>query len=724
MDYAEFIEGKSYAVEFDGIKNPSFKDCLFDYQKAVCEWALAKGRCAIFAGTGLGKTLMELSWADNIPGKTLILAPLAVSHQIKREAKKFGFCLDKITVTNYEKLEHVDVSEFSGVVLDESSILKSFNGKTRDALIDAFSNTPYRLAATATPAPNDFMELGNHSQFLGVMAYHEMLATFFVHDGGDTQKWRLKGHAKKDFWKWMAGWSVMFNSPNDLGFDGSRHILPPLIESNIVVDVDEAAPCGETLFRFEANTLQDRIAERRNSVNERCAEVVKRVNESSDNWIIWCNLNSESDLLEKLIPDAVQVKGSDKDTVKEKRLNDFSEGKTRVLVTKPSICGFGMNWQHCHNMAFVGLNDSWEQVYQAIRRCWRFGQKKQVNVLYVSSKLEGSVIKNLQRKNDQAQEMMHAMIGEMKDFTKQELTHTGKQTEAYKTMKTERTNFTAYLGDCVDVISGLPDGSVDYSIYSPPFASLYTYSNSERDMGNAKTHSEFYQHYSFLVEQLYRVLRPGRLLSFHCMNLPTSKAKDGFIGIRDFRGELIRIHEKAGFIFHSEVVIWKDPVTAMQRTKALGLLHKTIRKDSSMSRQGIPDYLVTMRRQGENDKPISHTAEEFPVALWQKYASPVWMDINPSDTLQYKSAREHDDERHICPLQLEVIRRAMDLWTAEGDTVLSPFMGIGSEGYVAIEKGRKFIGTELKESYYNQAVKNLESATTSSPLLDFMQASA
>lgn len=270
--------------------------------------------------------------------------------------------------------------------------------------------------------------------------------------------------------------------------------------------------------------------------------------------------------------------------------------------------------------------------------------------------------------------------------------------------------FSAMNGDCIEVVRGIPADSIHYTVFSPPFASLYTYSNSERDMGNCATHAEFHEHFAFLVADLFRVTKPGRLLSFHCMNLPTSKARDGYIGITDFRGELIRTFVNAGWIFHSEVVIWKDPVTAMQRTKALGLLHKQIKKDSCMSRQGIPDFLVTMRKPGANDQPVSHTAEEFPVGLWQRYASPVWMDINPSDTLQRESAREDKDERHVCPLQLEVIRRALKLWSNPGDTVLSPFMGIGSEGYVALQEGRRFVGAELKASYYKQAVANLRTA--------------
>lgn len=270
--------------------------------------------------------------------------------------------------------------------------------------------------------------------------------------------------------------------------------------------------------------------------------------------------------------------------------------------------------------------------------------------------------------------------------------------------------FSLYNGDSVEVLKGIPDNSIHYSIFSPPFASLYTYSNSDRDMGNSKTDDEFYEHFTFLVKELYRVTMPGRLLSFHCMNLPTSKVRDGVIGIKDFRGLLIRIFTDAGWIYHSEVCIWKNPVTAMQRTKALGLLWKQLKKDSAMSRQGIPDFIVTMRKPGNNPERVTHTDESFPCNVWQKYASPVWMDINQSDTLQRKSAREDKDEKHICPLQLEVIKRCIELWSNPNDIVLDPFAGIGSTPYVALRMGRRGLGIELKESYYNQAVKNCNEA--------------
>ena len=271
--------------------------------------------------------------------------------------------------------------------------------------------------------------------------------------------------------------------------------------------------------------------------------------------------------------------------------------------------------------------------------------------------------------------------------------------------------YAIYNGDSCEILPGIPSNSVHFEIYSPPFASLYTYSNSERDLGNCKSDSEFFEHFEFIIKELYRVLMPGRIMAVHCMNLPTSKERDGYIGIKDFRGDLIRAFQKAGFIYHSEVCIWKDPVIAMQRTKALGLLHKQLKKDSCMSRQGIPDYLVAMRKPGENPERVEHTNESFPVSIWQRYASPIWTDINPSDTLQASSAREEKDEKHVCPLQLTVIRRALNLWSNPGDTVLSPFMGIGSEGVVALQNGRRFVGVELKPSYYEQSVKNCAAVT-------------
>ncbi len=471
---------------------------------------------------------------------------------------------------------------------------------------------------------------------------------------------------------------------------------------------------GPFLFPMPANTLQERVIARRESIEDRvkaCAQLISDIGGTYP-WIIWTHLNDESTMLSRLIEGAVQVTGSDGIEKKIRTLEAFSNGEVSVLVTKPSICGFGMNWQHCHQMAFVGLSDSWEQFYQAIRRCWRFGQEKPVDVYLFSAETEGNTLANIKRKEEDAKRMTEEMVLHVQDFVKAEVSGLCRKDDDYKTEKVQGEGYQLYLGDCVDAMKSMESDSIHYSIFSPPFASLYTYSDSERDMGNCKTHSEFYDHFQFCLSQLYRLLMPGRVLSFHCMNLPTSKTHQGYIGIIDFRGNLIKMFEDVGFIYHSEVCIWKDPVIAMQRTKALGLLHKQLKKDSCMSRQGIADYLVTMRKPGENPERVEHTDESFPVSIWQRYASPIWIDINPSDTLQHRSAREHKDEKHICPLQLTIIQRALELWTNPKDIVLSPFAGIGSEGYVAIKNNRKFIGAELKESYFNQAKLNLDMAVT------------
>lgn len=718
MNYDDFLKNKLINTPASGLDEiPVLNKFLFPFQRDIVEWALRRGRAAIFADCGMGKTIMQLEWADKIPGQVLILAPLAVTNQTVDEGKRFGIDVNyarnmadakgKITITNYEMLEHFEPSEFNGIVLDESSILKSYTGKFRNHIISSFGKTPYRLACTATPAPNDFMELGNHSEFLGVMNRTEMLAMFFIHDGGETQKWRLKGHGQKEYWKWICSWAFMIKNPSDLGYEQDGFTLPELSLHQHIVDGGIAEGY---LFPLPAATLQERISARRNSVSERSAQIANIINGSNDTWLIWCNLNKEADEIEKNIDGAVQIKGSDDLEFKKNTMLNFAAGKIRILATKPSIAGFGMNWQVCHKVAFLGLSDSYEQFYQAIRRCWRFGQKYPVDCYIVISSQEGAVLENIKRKEKDAEKMGKMMIENMKDIEMENIKGTKRDEAVYAVAVESGEGWEMKLGDCVETLKDIHDDSIHYSIFSPPFASLYTYSNSERDMGNSKDHKEFFEHFKFMIAELYRVIMPGRLVSFHCMNLPTSKSNHGHIGIRDFRGDLIRAFEKEGFYYHSEVCIWKDPVTAMQRTKALGLLHKQIKKDACMSRQGIPDYLVTMRKPGENPERVTNSNETFPVSIWQQYASPIWMDINPSDTLQFRSARENNDERHICPLQLEVIKRAIRLWTNEANTILSPFAGIGSEGYVSVKMERKFIGIELKKSYFDVAVKNLKCA--------------
>lgn len=435
-DYLAFIARKALNDPPTGLADiPDLPDALFPHQRDIVRWALRRGRAAIFAQTGLGKSFMELAWGKAIHeatgGNVLLLTPLAVAGQMVREAGKFGLaakqCADQsevepgVTVTNYGKLHHFDLSQFVGVILDESSILKAFDGKTRSMLIERCAQVPYRLCATATPAPNDFMELGNHAEFLGVMSLSGMQATFFTHDGGDTSKWRLKGYAEEDFWRWMCSWSVLLRRPSDLGYDDGAYALPELVTLEHLVDVEGPA----------AKTLSERLKARRESIAERVARAVE-LTPAEGPFMWWCNLNDEADALVAAIPGAVQVSGSDKEDEKERKIRAFSAGEIRVLITKPSVCGFGMNWQHCADTGFVGLNDSFEQVYQAVRRFWRFGQTRPVTVHFVAASTEGAVLENLKRKEADAERMGAAMVAQMADLSSDIIHGAARETDEYK----------------------------------------------------------------------------------------------------------------------------------------------------------------------------------------------------------------------------------------------------------------------------------------------------
>ena len=724
MDYSEFIASKKRKETATGHSPAELNEHLFDFQNAIVTWAVRRGRAAIFADTGLGKTLMQLSWADEVASHTngivLVLAPLAVSEQTIEQGSMFGIEVNRVPagstpttpgvwITNYERMDSIDFSELHGLVLDESSILKSHDGKTRQAIINAAQMVPYRLSCTATPSPNDFEELGNQCEFLGVMSRTEMLATYFVNDTGDTGTWRLKGWGASKFWEWMGSWAVVLRNPSDLGFPGERYILPTMHYHEHVVETNAI---GDELFSRPAQTMLERRKAQRDSIEARCKALSDVVNaDINEPWLIWCHLNDEAELLTQMIPGAVNVQGSDSPETKAKNLMGFAHGDVKVLISKPKIAGFGMNWQHCARMAFVGLDDSFEKFYQAVRRCYRFGQKREVHVHIFTAENEGQILANIKRKETQHHQMSENMIEHMKDIMNTELKGQEKITEEYREDVYKTNKASIHLSDCVKLSQSLPDNSIDYSVFSPPFADLFVYSNSDHDMGNCRNDAEFIQQLKFLISELFRTIKPGRNVSFHCMNLPTTKMRQGFIGLRDFRGDLIRAFQDAGFIYHSEVCIWKDPVVAMQRTKALGLLHKTIRENASMSRMGLPDYVVTMRKPGDAEVRVTH-GDDLPVHMWQKYASPIWDDIDQGRTLNRLPARDENDEKHMCPLQLDVIERCIHLWTNKDDLIFSPFTGIGSEGYCAVRMGRRFIGSELKPQYWELACKNIDDAET------------
>lgn len=448
MTYAEFLQSKHRKVVSSGFEKPreNMNQHMFDWQKDIAYWALKKGRAALFEDCGLGKTLQQLEWAQSVCDYTerpvLIVAPLAVAEQTRHEGEKFGYqvsvcrtqndVLDGINITNYEMLSHFDASKFTGVVLDESSILKNYTSKTRTQIIEMFRDTPYKLSCTATPSPNDYMELGNQAEFLGVMSRTEMLATYFIHDGSNTSKWRLKGHAEDRFWSWVAEWAVVLTSPADLGYSGEGYNLPQLNTVEHLVEPGTKAMDGNlTLFTKTAQTLSERREARRNSLDERCEEAAEIVKTDAGQWLVWCDLNDESSKLKSLIPGAVEIRGSDTPQDKADRLRGFTDGSIRVLVTKPSIAGFGLNWQGCHNMIFVGLSDSYEMMYQAIRRCYRFGQANTVNVHIVTSTAEGAVRENIERKERQRADMTAEMVRHTKEILRKEIRGTTRDVIEY-----------------------------------------------------------------------------------------------------------------------------------------------------------------------------------------------------------------------------------------------------------------------------------------------------
>lgn len=716
--YIDFLEKKKKNRIESGFDANEMNSSLFPFQEYCVKRALKAGKFALFEDCGLGKTLQQLEWAKQVSEYTnkpvIILAPLGVVHQTIQEGVKFryevheigitGFDADLesgIYITNYDNLDNIDTGLFSGVVLDESSILKNFDGKTKQKIIDDFMNTPYKLACTATPSPNDVMELCNHAEFLNVMSRNEMLAMYFVHDGGNTSSWRLKGHAVQSFWDFVSTWAVMLCSPSDIGFDGSDYILPKL---NIIEEyVETEKRDNGMLFNDVAVSATTYHSELRNTVNERLAKVAEIANSSNESFIIWIGHDDEGKLLRSMIPDAVEVKGSDDKKYKKEKLLGFGKGEFRVLVTKLKIAQFGLNYQNCHNQIFASLDFSFESTYQGIRRSYRFGQENDVNIYLIATDTMQNVRKSFDEKQAQFNNMQIAMSKATNRNIKKQLKLTKMEvSKSYISDKCE-----IHLGDSVQLIKNIPDESIGFSIFSPPFAELYTYSDKLEDMGNSKDYKEFFFAFNFLVKDLFRIMWSGRNVAVHCMDLPIQKGKEGYIGLRDFSGMILQAFEEAGFIYHTRVTIWKNPVTEMQRTKSLGLLHKQVKKDAAMSRVGIPDYLLVFRKPGEHAHPVKC---DISVDTWQQYASPVWMDINYSNTLNGTKARGENDEKHICPLQLDTIKRAITLWSNEGDKVYTPFLGIGSEVYQSILLNRFGIGSELKESYFNEAIKNCKLA--------------
>lgn len=720
MDYFEFLETKKVTVKKSGfdIEESDLNPKLFDFQRFCVRKMLKNGKGAIFAGCGNGKTLMQLEWAlkvaDHENRPVLILAPLSVSRQTIAEGERFGYTVKlyrdmdddtQIAITNYEQIENIDIGKFVGIVLDESSILKNFTGHYRRLLTERFKRTPYKLCCSATPSPNDLNEIGNHSEFLDVLDAQDMRSKWFVRDEG-MNNYRLKGHAKADFYGWIASWAIMFENPADIGFvkTGKLFKLPKL---NYYEHVVEVAPQQGQLFATGIVNATNFNAELRNTMDERLRVVAKLAEDTDGQVLIWVKQNKEGEELRKLLPEAVEVKGSDSDDHKERALLDFADGKIRILISKAKICGYGMNFQSCGTQIFAAPDFSFEDFYQQVRRSYRFGRKGDVNIhLVITDTMSNTrdIILKKQKAFEEMQQEINANINERKYGLLNDYDYREYRDDKVFLMK----------GDTTIEIKRIPDNSVDLIIYSPPFSSLFTYSNYIHDMGNNETHEDFFKQYAFLLRELYRILKPGRLMCCHTKDLGVYKNSSGYTGMYDFTGDHTRHVLEADFKLHSKVTIWTDPVLEMQRTKTQRLLYKQVTSDSSKTGIGMAEYITIFKKWEGDEKdwePITALDKQnFPLETWQRWASPVWMDIKRTDVLNSNEGTAMGDEKHICPLQLGVIERLVHLWSNPGEVVFTPFLGIGSEIYEAVKADRRGIGCELKDSYFDVAVKNIKKA--------------
>ena len=750
LEYCEFLKTKEHKVTDKGIiiNRDAIHPKLFEWQKDIVQWAIKKGRCAVFLDTGLGKTFIQLQFARLLNEQTLIIAPLSVARQTVREAQKVDMDIqyvrnqsevqgnNKIWITNYEMIDHFIPDRFGCVVCDESSILKGLSSKTRIKLIEMFQNTKFRLCCTATPAPNDHIELGYHAEFLGICKMAEMLATFFINankehtfvfenivyrkkgSNKNGTEWRLKHHAETPFFKWLSSWAITMTKPSDLGYDDNGFVLPELEVTPIFISGDYKPT--DQLFFTHLHGISDRTKVRSGTLDTKLAKLKELVETDKGQWIVWCGLDSESKEATKILSDcAKEVKGADDIEYKVQTIQDFQDGLFKTLVTKGKICGYGLNLQNSHNAVFLGINDSWELFYQSIRRQWRYGQKYPVNIYVLMHEVEAEIWQNIQRKEAMAKRLKSALIEQIRDYEKEELGMKSKVELNYKEDTVKGENWTAMLGDSCERLKEIPDNSIDLSVYSPPFADLFTYTSSERDLGNSRDWGEFFGHYKFIIREILRVTKQGRLTCVHTSDIPAMAQKDGYIGIRDFPGEVIRAYIKEGWVFVGRAFIPKNPQAQAIRTHSSALLFVSLRRDSSDSRPALIDQILLFKKDGENEVPILPVKNgEIDNETWIKWANGIWDGISESDTLQFTKARGTEDEKHICPLQLGTIERCIKLYSNPKETILSPFMGIGSECYQAIKFGRKAIGIELKPEYFKIGVDNLKRAEAESNMQD------
>jgi len=778
--YSEFLKDKQIIFRSSGFKveDNQLWSGLFPHQRALTKYALRKGKAAIFAAVGLGKTAMEALWSKSVCEYTnkpvLILAPLYITYQtIKMIKDLMDYDIqyiyspkeateNRVYITNYERLHNFilpNPHEFwGGIAADESSIFKGENSETFKIALKVSRCVAYKSCYSATPNPNSLEELGKQSEWLEIMSKEDMKATFFTFDrnsridrGGKADEWGIRPHAQEKFYRWLASWAMALNRPSDLGFSDDGYILPPYTEHLITVP-SGYIPDGQ-LFFTGLKGITDRSKVRHKTLSVRCAEAAKMINNSSDQWLVWCELNDEADTMHDLIEDSVNVQGSDSLEKKIDGIRRFVNGEVRVLISKTKICGLGSNFQNCHKVAWVGLSDSFEKFRQGNGRVHRFNQEFNVDVYVFISEEEIEIYENVKRKETQAIIMTDKLIENADQYQREELDREMSGDFEYMTDQFEGKDYRIMLGDSIERIAEVQDNSIHLSIYSPPFGELFVYSPTERDLGNSASNQIFFEHYGYLVEQLLRITKPGRKTAVHVADIHARKGKDGFMGLKDFSGDVIRLYISKGWDYWGRIPIAKNPQSTAIRLKAHELMFATMKRDSNRLMPVQPDYFLIFSKgapsdnknpvlpletgemdeddwivragQNWNDPRFSRLDElsedEFLEVMRSVYhkakedlSGKIWRDIHETDVLQYtRKGREklnEDDTKHICPLQLEPVEWLIKLWTSPGETIFTPFMGIGTEVYQAVKFGRKGIGIELKPEYFYKAYENIQEA--------------
>lgn len=802
--YKEYLEAKNLndqGAGFETDKN-DLNPTLFDLQKAIVLWVLKKGRVLVGLNCGLGKGPIQLealyqvviNWLAHNGGDnqaSIMFCPPGVKTQFKTvEAPKFGYDINVvdeddeiepgINVTNYERLvkretielyekeiyfkywshcEPIEVSrtneditverfrfdprQFVAIALDEASILKHHDAKTRERLTRFAKNIPFRICATATPAPNDFFELSNYAEFLGVMNGRQIKANYFIQDGNTSNTFRLKKPAVKRWWEFVAQWAIIIEKPSDLGYSDEGYELPDL-ETRYHI-IKDTRPAEGALIPMPAKTLQDTERIKRNTIQERMEKVAEIANADDDHKLIFIRRNAEGILLNKLIPGSVEVAGGHSDEVKEERLIGFAQGKYKVLITKPKIGGFGLNFQdYCHRIISGNINYSSEEMYQYVRRAWRFGQKHKVIHDIVLMDTEDPILAKLKQKNKQIAGMTKEVVRHMDIHDLNKTKRTVKQMEDYKEDEHKEGYWRLLLGDSCERVNELEDHSIDTVVTSVPFPAMYAYTDMDQDIGNYEMAEDLCEHLKYVFVGLLPKMKPGAMAHIHIAQGVAFQNRHGYAGLWDFRGPLVKMMQAAGWEFYSEITIEKDPQTQAARNKSHPLMQKTVFTNAARLGASVPDYLLLFRVPGEKEKVTALLSDPsiqgkynspdgwITMDMWINWASNVWLmyrkgmkwweGINVTRVLGsllnsktgeregygIREGRGKDDEQHLCELQLDVIERCIAIHTKPGDLVCDPFNGIGSTGYQALLMGRRYVGIELKDSYYYTAIKNLQ----------------